>query len=38
MLEPIKPLDELERVTELHNLCLLDTLPEERFDRLTRIA
>ena len=38
MLEPIKPPDELDRVAELHNLHLLDTLPEERFDRLTRIA
>ena len=38
MLEPIKPQDELARVTELHDLCVLDTLPEERFDRLTRIA
>ena len=38
MLEPIKPPDELDRVAELHNLHLLDTPPEERFDRLTRIA
>ena len=38
MLEPIKPPDELDRVAELHNLYLLDTPPEERFDRLTRIA
>ena len=38
MLEPIKPPDEWSRVAELHNLCLLDTPPEERFDRLTRIA
>ena len=38
MLEPIKPPDEWGRVAELHNLCLLDTPPEERFDRLTRIA
>ena len=38
MLEPIKPLDESDRVAELHALSLLDTQPEERFDRLTRIA
>ncbi|NDP61289.1 ATP-binding protein [Polaromonas sp.] len=38
MLEPIKPQEELARVTELHDLCVLDTAPEERFDRLTRIA
>lgn len=38
MLEPIKPQDELARVKELHDLCILDTLPEERFDRLTRTA
>ena len=38
MLEAIKPQDELVRVTELHDLCVLDTAPEERFDRLTRIA
>ncbi len=38
MIEPIKPQEELARVTELHDLCVLDTPPEERFDRLTRIA
>ena len=38
MLEPVKPPDELARVKELHDLCVLDTLPEERFDRLTRTA
>lgn len=38
MLEPIKPPDELDRVAELHDLRLLDTQPEERFDRLTRIS
>jgi PAS domain S-box-containing protein len=38
MLEPIKPPDECERVGELHALCLLDTAPEERFDRITRTA
>ena len=38
MIEPLKPQDELARVTELHDLCVLDTPPEERFDRLTRTA
>ena len=38
MFEPINPQDESERVAELHDLCVLDTPPEERFDRLTRIA
>ncbi|MBG6070394.1 MULTISPECIES: ATP-binding protein [unclassified Polaromonas] len=38
MIESEKPPEELARVTELHGLCVLDTLPEERFDRLTRIA
>jgi PAS domain S-box-containing protein len=38
MLEPITPQEEAERVAALHDLCLLDTPPEERFDRLTRIA
>ncbi len=38
MFEPIKPEDEFARVTELQNLRVLDTPPEERFDRVTRIA
>lgn len=38
MIEPLKPQDELARVTELHDLCVLDTPLEERFDRLTRTA
>ena len=38
MLEPIKLPDERARVAELHDLGLLDTPPEERFDRLTRLA
>ena len=38
MLEPNKPLDEFDRVAELHDLRLLDTPAEERFDRLTRMA
>lgn len=33
-----KPPDEAARLTTLHALALLDTPPEERFDRLTRLA
>lgn len=32
------PPDEKDRIAVLHSLNLLDTAPEERFDRLTRIA
>ncbi|WP_034298640.1 diguanylate cyclase [Herbaspirillum sp. RV1423] len=32
------PADEQLRIGELHALHILDTLPEERFDRLTRLA
>lgn len=32
------PIDEQARVGELHSLHILDTPPEERFDRLTRLA
>lgn len=32
------PKDEEERLKTLHNLDILDTLAEERFDRITRIA
>lgn len=35
---PDKPCDEDSRVDTLHALNILDTLPEERFDRLTRLA
>jgi phosphoribosyl 1,2-cyclic phosphodiesterase len=35
---PAVPDDEAERIASLHRLNLLDTPPEERFDRLTRIA
>jgi phosphoribosyl 1,2-cyclic phosphodiesterase len=35
---PPIPDDEAERVAALHRLGLLDTAPEERFDRHTRIA
>ena len=32
------PADEAERLRELHDLLLLDTPPEERFDRVVRFA
>jgi len=32
------PVDEQARVADLHGLQILDTPPEERFDRLTRLA
>jgi phosphoribosyl 1,2-cyclic phosphodiesterase/DNA-binding response OmpR family regulator len=35
---PPVPDDEAERLVALHDLSILDTPPEERFDRLTRIA
>src|SRR5262245_61074019 len=38
MIPPSIPMDEAERITELHNLRILDTPAEERFDRITRIA
>ncbi|MGN8144071.1 diguanylate cyclase domain-containing protein [Pseudomonas sp. 22105] len=38
MLVPGKPANEAVRVQVLHDLKLLDTAPEERFDRLTRLA
>ncbi len=38
MIKPSKPPDEERRVTALHALNLLDTEPEERFDRITRLA
>ena len=38
MLKPATPLDEAARLQALRALDVLDTLPEERFDRLTRIA
>lgn len=33
-----KPADEATRLDTLHSLSILDTPPEERFDRLTRLA
>jgi signal transduction histidine kinase/GAF domain-containing protein len=38
MKHPDFPPDEAHRITALEELQLLDTLPEERFDRLTRLA
>lgn len=38
MLEPAVPLDEANRLATLRSLDVLDTPPEERFDRLTRLA
>lgn len=38
MLEPPIPEDEAERLAELWSLAILDTPPETRFDRITRIA
>ena len=38
MLAPEKPVNEHARVKTLHGLNVLDTVPEERFDRLTRLA
>jgi len=35
---PDKPQDEVTRLKTLRALNILDTLPEERFDRLTRLA
>lgn len=38
MFEPPFPLDETMRLMSLHSLRILDTVPEERFDRITRLA
>jgi diguanylate cyclase (GGDEF)-like protein len=38
MIVPPKPADEERRLAALHALNLLDTEPEERFDRITRLA
>ncbi len=38
MQAPAFPSNEAERLACLHHLCVLDTAPESRFDRLTRIA
>lgn len=38
MLEPALAVNENERISELQALHVLDTPPEERFDRITRVA
>ncbi len=38
MIEPCIPADEAQRLTALRTLDILDTPPEARFDRITRIA
>ncbi len=38
MQPPAFPENELQRLQALHERAILDTLPEERFDRLTRLA
>lgn len=38
MIKPPIPVDELLRLETLRNLKILDTDPEERFDRVTRLA
>lgn len=38
MIEPIRPIDEEKRLETLRALQILDSVPEERFDRLTRMA
>ena len=38
MIVPATPVDELLRLETLRNLKILDTDPEERFDRVTRLA
>lgn len=38
MPEAVIPLEEIARLSALHSLKLLDTPPEERFDRLSRLA
>jgi len=38
MKAPEQPENENIRVASLHSLNILDTKPEERFDRLTRLA
>jgi diguanylate cyclase (GGDEF)-like protein len=38
MMQAPKPVDEERRLAALHALSLLDTEPEERFDRITRLA
>jgi diguanylate cyclase (GGDEF)-like protein/PAS domain S-box-containing protein len=36
--EPARPVNESRRLLQLRQLCLLDTPPDESFDRVTRLA
>ncbi|NNC56395.1 MAG: GGDEF domain-containing protein, partial [Woeseiaceae bacterium] len=38
MQKPAVPLDETVRLLSLHSLRIMDSAPEERFDRVTRMA
>lgn len=38
MIKPAKPSDETTRLQALRDLLILDTLPEERFDRIAKFA
>lgn len=38
MKPPTFPIDETARIERLHGLEILDTAPEDRFDRVTRLA
>jgi signal transduction histidine kinase len=38
MKAPLKPENEADRLAALNSLGILDTLPEERYDRITRLA
>lgn len=38
MQEPNLPIDETQRLVSLHSLRILDTVEEERYDRITRMA
>jgi GAF domain-containing protein len=38
VISPSVPADEQQRLDALHRLGILDTDPEDRFDRLTRLA
>jgi len=38
MISPAKPINELQRLESLHELKIMDTLPEEAYDNITRLA
>lgn len=38
MIKPAKPSDEITRLQALRDMLILDTLPEERFDRISKFA